>query len=52
MTERSDETASERLVQPTTTRLFLLVMGPCLVYAGVRYHVVQAVPLAQAPYTY
>ena len=49
MTERSDETASERLVQPTTTRLFLLVMGPCLVYAGIRYHVVQGVPLAQAP---
>ncbi len=49
MTERSDETASERLVQPTTTRLFLLVMGPCLVYAGIRYHVVQGLPLAQAP---
>ncbi len=49
MTERSDETASERLVQPTTTRLFLLVMGSCLVYAGIRYHVVQGVPLAQAP---
>jgi DMSO/TMAO reductase YedYZ heme-binding membrane subunit len=49
VTERSDETASERLVQPTTTRLFLLVMGPCLVYAGIRYHVVQGLPLAQAP---
>ena len=40
---------SERLLQPTTTRLFLLVMGPCLVYAGIRYHVAEGVPLAQAP---
>ena len=49
MTERADREASERLIQLTTTRLFLLVMGPCLVYAGVRYHVFQGVPLAQAP---
>jgi DMSO/TMAO reductase YedYZ heme-binding membrane subunit len=49
VTERSDGEVSERLVQPTTMRLFLLVMGPCLVYAGLRYHVVQGVPLAQAP---
>ncbi len=40
---------SERLLQPTTTRVFWFVMGPCLVYAGVRYHVVQGVPLTQAP---
>jgi len=49
VTERTGGEVSERLVQPTTTRLFLLVVGPCLVYAGIRYHVVQGVPLAQAP---
>jgi len=49
MTERVNGEPNERLIQPTTARLFLLVMGPCLVYAGVRYHVVQGVPLAQAP---
>jgi len=40
---------SERLVQPATTRLFLLVMGPCLIYAGIRYHVVEGVALTHAP---
>jgi DMSO/TMAO reductase YedYZ heme-binding membrane subunit len=40
---------SERLLQPATTRLFLLVMGPCLIYAGIRYHVVEGVPLTHAP---
>lgn len=49
MTERAEGETSERLVQPVTTRIFLLVMGACLVYSVVRYHVVQAVPLAQAP---
>ncbi len=49
MTDQTGGEVSERLIQPATTRVFLLVMGPCLVYAGVRYHVVQGVPLAQAP---
>jgi len=49
VTEHTDGEASERLIQPTTTRLFLLVMGPCLIYAGIRYHVVLDVSLAQAP---
>jgi hypothetical protein len=49
MTEQTSGEVSERLLQPTTTRVFLAVMGACLVYAGVRYHVVQGVPLAQAP---
>jgi len=49
VTDQTGGEASERLVQPTTTRLFLLVMGSCIVYAGVRYHVVQGTPLAQAP---
>lgn len=40
---------SERLLQPTTKRLFLWIMGPCLIYAVVRYHVVQDVSLAHAP---
>ena len=43
------EETSERLIQPTTVRIFLLVMGACLAYSVVRYHVVQGVPLAQAP---
>lgn len=49
MTDQTSGEVSERLVQPVTTRLFLLVMGPCLIYAGIRYHVVLDVPLAQAP---
>ena len=49
MTESSDGVVSERLVQPTTSRLFLLVMGTCLIYAGIRYHIAEGVPLAQAP---
>ena len=49
MTDQTGGEVSERLIQPATTRVFLLVMGFCLVYAGVRYHVVQGVPLAQAP---
>ena len=49
MTEHTNTSESERLLQPTTTRLFLIVMGLCLVYAGVRYHVAEGVPLAQAP---
>lgn len=44
-----DEAISERLVQPTTSRLFLLVMGACLIYAGIRYHIAERVPIAQAP---
>jgi len=47
--EGNDREISERLLQPVTSRLFLFVMLPCLAYAGVRYHVVQGVPLAQAP---
>jgi hypothetical protein len=49
VTDQTGGEVSERLLQPVTTRVFLLVMGTCLVYAGVRYHVVQGVPLAQAP---
>ena len=49
MTDGNDQEISERLVQPVTSRLFLFVMLPCLAYAGVRYHVVQGVPLSQAP---
>ena len=49
MTNNTDEAVSERLLQPTTSRLFLLVMGACLVYAGIRYHVAEGVPIAQAP---
>ncbi len=49
VTERADGEVSERLLQPTTTRLFLIVMGSCLIYAGIRYHVVQGVSLAHAP---
>ncbi len=49
MTDPTGGEVSERLIQPATSRVFLLVMVPCLVYAGVRYHVVQGVPLAQAP---
>ena len=49
MTDQTGGEVSERVIQPATTRVFLLVMGFCLVYAGVRYHVVQGVPLAQAP---
>lgn len=49
MTKNSGEEVSERLVQPTTTRLFLFVMGFCLIYAGIRYHIAEGVPLAQAP---
>ena len=49
MTKSTDGVVSERLVQPTTTRLFILVMGACLAYAGIRYHIAEGVPLAQAP---
>jgi len=49
VTDQTNGEVSERLVQPATTRLFLLVMGPCLIYAGVRYHVVEGVPLTHAP---
>ena len=49
MNDQTSGEVSERLVQPATTRLFLLVMGPCLIYAGVRYHVVEGVPLTHAP---
>ena len=49
MTNNTDEAVGERLVQPTTSRLFFLVMGACLVYAGIRYHIAEGVPLAQAP---
>jgi len=49
MTTNTGEAVSERLAQPTTMRLFWLVMGLCLVYAGVRYHIAEAVPLAHAP---
>jgi len=49
VTEHTSTSENERLLQPTTTRLFLIVMGICLVYAGVRYHVAEGVPLAQAP---
>jgi len=49
MTNNNDEMVSERLLQPTTTRIFLLVMAPCLIYAGIRYHIVQGLPLAEAP---
>lgn len=45
----SETTPSERLLQPVTARLFWYVMGPCLIYAGVRYHIVQDVPWSQAP---
>lgn len=45
VTEADDKEFSERLIQPTTSRLFLFVMVPCLVYAGVRYHIVAVVPL-------
>ena len=45
MTDQTSSEVSERLVQPATTRLFLLVMGPCLIYAGIRYHIVLDVPL-------
>ena len=49
MTDQTSGEVSERLVQPATTRLFLFVMGPCLIYAGIRYHVVEGVPLTHAP---
>jgi DMSO/TMAO reductase YedYZ heme-binding membrane subunit len=49
VTEQTSGEVSERLLQPATTRLFLLVMGPCLIYAGIRYHVVEGVPLTHAP---
>ena len=49
VTECAEGETSERLLQPTTTRLFLIVMGSCLIYAGIRYHVVQGVSLAHAP---
>ena len=49
MTDQTSGEVSERLLQPATARLFLLVMGPCLIYAGIRYHIVLDVPLAQAP---
>jgi hypothetical protein len=47
--ERMTEETNTRLIQPTTIRIFLLVMGACLAYSVVRYHLVQGVPLAQAP---
>ena len=49
MNDQTSGEVSERLVQPATTRLFLLVMGPCLIYAGIRYHVVEGVALTHAP---
>jgi hypothetical protein len=49
VTDKTGSDVSERLLQPVTKRVFLLVMGTCLAYAAVRYHVVQGVPLAQAP---
>ena len=49
MTDQVGGEVSERLVQPTTTRIFSFVMGSCLIYAGIRYHVAEGVPLAQAP---
>lgn len=36
-TEPADGEVSERLLQPTTKPLFMLVMGACLIYAGVPY---------------
>ena len=49
MTEDRSAELSERLLQPTTARLFLIVMGACLVYAGVRYHIAEGVALTHAP---
>ena len=49
MTNDSETDKASRLLQPTTARLFLLVMLPCLAYAGVRYHVVEGVALVHAP---
>ena len=49
MTDQTGGEVSDRLVQPATTRIFLFVMGPCLIYAGIRYHIAEGVPLAQAP---
>ena len=49
MTERAETGISERLLQPATQRVFLFVMLPCLAYAGVRYHIAEAVPLTHAP---
>ncbi len=46
MTDQTGGEVSERLVQPATTRIFLFVMGSCLIYAGIRYHVAEGVPLA------
>jgi DMSO/TMAO reductase YedYZ heme-binding membrane subunit len=49
MTDSNEGVVNERLLQPTTSRLFVIVMGACLIYAGLRYHVAEGVPLAQAP---